>query len=859
MLRVTPVVLLALATQGLSQSPCTLKTIAGPSTFYTGDGGPAVNARFYNVEGFRFDSSGNLFIADSGNQRIREVTPDGLVRTIAGTGVAGFTGDGGPATSAELNTPIAVTPDDEGNIFIVDQGNNRIRKIDASGTISTVAGNGTANYGGDGGPAVSAELQHPQDLVVDVNGNLYVSDSWNYRVRKITAQGIISTVAGNGQHPYPAQDNERAAGTDQPLNLPAGLAVDAKGNLYISDSGADRVFVVDPDGTISTYAGTGTIGVIQDGSPATATPIQFPTGLALDGLGNLIIASESGTLEVEPSGTLSVISSGENYYYGAVGFNQNSLYVAYRNSIYAVANASAPPIAGALETGNSGDGGPATQALLFYPDAIAVDKNSNVYIADQYASEIRKVGPDGTISHVAGTGQMGDSGDGGPAASAAIGLITALAVDPMGNLYLSDFGSNVRKIDTSGIISTVTPVPTGNSAYALKVDSQGNLYIRSQSALNVYKPSFSTFRPFSTYQDVAAFALDSADALYILSTYGPTSIIQSTPAGQKTIMALPQLPQFQSGGMEIDAAGNFLIAWNGVVQQVTPDGRVASIARQSGTLPYMDGAVLQVDLGYPTYTSIDPAGNLYLAEPYTSTVRELTAGCAVPVQPLISNGGVVNAGSYQGEFIAPGEIIAIFGQNLGPAQGVGVPVSDGAFPFTYQGVQVTINGYPAPLLYVSANQVNAIAPFELSGQYLATLQLTLNGVASDPYPSDPAATDSGIFAIANSDGAANSAAQPAKAGDYITIYGTGQGIGAIPEVDGQILGSTLVLPVQPVAVTIDLSMPATVLYAGSAPSLVAGVLQVNVALPSDLSSGAHTIVLGLPYDQSVPATKFYVQ
>lgn len=137
--------------------------------------------------------------------------------------------------------------------------------------------------------------------------------------------------------------------------------------------------------------------------------------------------------------------------------------------------------------------------------------------------------------------------------------------------------------------------------------------------------------------------------------------------------------------------------------------------------------------------------------------------------------------------------------------------------------------------------------------------MTVNGVASDSYGSSIAATDSGIFAIANSDGAANSAAQPAKAGDYITIYGTGQGIGAIPEVDGQILGSTLVLPVQPVAVTIDLSMPATVLYAGSAPSLVAGVLQVNVALPSDLSSGAHTIVLGVPYDQSVPATKFYVQ
>jgi sugar lactone lactonase YvrE len=439
-----------------------LKTIAGPSTFYTGDGGPAVNARFYNVEGFRFDSSGNLFIADSGNQRVREVTPDGLVRTIAGTGVAGFTGDGGPATSAELNTPIAVTPDNEGNIFIADQGNNRIRKIDASGTISTVAGNGTANYGGDGGLAVSAELQHPQDLVVDVNGNLYVSDSWNYRVRKITAQGIISTVAGNGQHPYPAQDNERAAGTDQPLNLPAGLAVDAKGNLYISDSGADRVFVVDPDGTISTYAGTGTIGVIQDGSPATATPIQFPTGLALDGLGDLIIASESGTLEVEPSGTLSFISSGENVYYGAVGFNQNSLYVAYRNSIYAVANPSAPPIAGAWQTGDSGDGGPATQALFYYPAAIAVDKNSNLYIADQNDYKIRKVAPDGTISHVAGTGQMGDSGDGGPAASAAIGLITGLAFDPMGNLYLADYYSNVRKIDTSGVISTVTPQPLQN-------------------------------------------------------------------------------------------------------------------------------------------------------------------------------------------------------------------------------------------------------------------------------------------------------------------------------------------------------------------------------------------------------------
>ena len=838
MSRIAFAILAGWATSACAQN-CYLQTIAGPPTFYGGDGGLATSAYFRDITGFRWDQSGNLFIADTGNHRVREVTPDGIVRTIAGTGSAAFSGDGGPALDAALNTPVAVTPDNQGNLFIVDQGNNRVRRIDSSGTITTVAGSGIANYGGDGGLATSAELQHPADAVLDSSGNLYISDTWNFRVRMVTAEGIISTVAGSGTYPFLQAGPDGVAANAYQLQTPAGLALSANGTLYIADTTANRVFAVDSEGIIHYFAGNGTYGDAQSNSQAISTPVGLPSGLSLDLAGNLAIQA-TALLEVTPSGTLTIASS---YTLNAIAFDGNNLYYSSFGNIWPV-EPTVSPLAGAPVLGNSGDGGPATQALFSYPSFIAVDASSNVYIADPNSYEIRKVAPNGIISHVAGTGQGGYSGDGGPAASAPIGYLSAIAVDPAGNLYLIDILSNIRKIDTSGIISTIPLSNLYPSPTALKVDSQGNIYVQTASNVEMYRPAVTTTNWYRQYQNVSMFTLDAADNLYTLGYLsGVTTITEYPSSGPVTIATLPQIPPQQvSGAMAVDANGDIFVAWNGLVQEITPDAHIATVGRFSASLPYADGSPLLVDLGFPTDVSLDPAGNLFLAEPYYAAVRELTSGCVVPAQPLIAFDGAVNAGSYQRNDLAPGEIIAIFGENLGPPTGAAAPISEGSFPLTYAGITVTVNGYAAPLLYVSATQVNAVVPLETAGQYNPVLQVTVNGLTSDPYSRFRADASPGVFAIANPDGSTNSASQGASAGSYITIYGTGQGLSNPPEVDGQIMGSVLSIPILPVTVFID-NNPATVLYAGSAPDLVAGILQVNVQLPPDLAAGQHLLSL----------------
>ena len=264
----------------------TISTVAGNGTMgYSGDGGPATNAEFALTWGTAVDASGNLYIADNGNMRIRKVTPDGTISTVAGNGTPGYSGDGGLAISAELLYPESVAVDSNGNLYIADFQNERIRKVNSAGIITTIAGNGTAGYSGDGGPATSAELNWPTNVAVDGSGNVYIADLMNNRVRKVTAGGVISTVAGNGTAAY-SQDGGLA--TNASLDYPIGVAVDSSNNLYITDDGA-RIRKVAPNGTISTVAGDGTVGYSGDGGLATLAELNSPNCLAIDGDGNIYI------------------------------------------------------------------------------------------------------------------------------------------------------------------------------------------------------------------------------------------------------------------------------------------------------------------------------------------------------------------------------------------------------------------------------------------------------------------------------------------------------------------------------------------------------------------------------------------
>jgi uncharacterized protein (TIGR03437 family) len=342
----------------IAQQTYVITTVAGNGTLgYSGDGGPATSAEFDNPQSVAVDSGGNLFIGDIWNNRIRKVTPAGTISTVAGNGTLGYSGDGGPATSAELQYPQSVAVDSGGNLFIADLYNYRIRKVTPAGTISTVAGNGTAGFSGDGGPATSAALSFPKSVAVDGAGNLFVADQFNNRVRKVTPAGTISTVAGNGTAGF-SGDGGPAISAE--LNNPTGVAVDGAGNLFIADYYNNRVRKVTPAGIISSVAGSGTAGFSGDGGPATSAELYDPLGVAVDGTGNLFIADfwNSRIREVTLAGTISTVAGN-----GTAGF--------------------------------SGDGGPATSAELRYPSDVAVDGAGNLFIADENNNRIRKLTPPG--------------------------------------------------------------------------------------------------------------------------------------------------------------------------------------------------------------------------------------------------------------------------------------------------------------------------------------------------------------------------------------------------------------------------------------------------------------------------------
>ncbi len=269
-----------------------ITTVAGNGTSgYSGDGGQATSAMLSGPEGLALDSAGNIYIADTGNNRIRKVTAStGIITTVAGNGASGYSGDGGQATSASLYYPYSVAFDAAGNLYIADEQNHRIRKVTAStGVITTVAGNGTAGYSGDGGQATSAELNFRWGLALDSAGNLYIADCMNNRIRKVTAStGIITTMAGNGTAGYSGDGGQA---TSAELYYPAGLALDSAGNLYIADDTNNRIRRVTASaGIITTVAGNGTAGYSGDGGQATSAELYYPSGLALDSAGNIYIA-----------------------------------------------------------------------------------------------------------------------------------------------------------------------------------------------------------------------------------------------------------------------------------------------------------------------------------------------------------------------------------------------------------------------------------------------------------------------------------------------------------------------------------------------------------------------------------------
>jgi len=367
----------------------TITTVAGTGTgAYGGDTG-ATSAQLNLPYDVAFDSAGNLYIADAFNRRIRKVDTSGTISTVVGTGTYGFSGDSGAATLATLGDPYGIAFDGTGNLYISDNGTQRIRKVDAvSGIISKVAGDGTTAYGGDNGLANVAQLNYPNGVAFDSAGNLYIADFVNHRIRKVAAVGgvittasIITTVAGTGTAGF---SGDSGAATSAKLNYPADVAFDSTGNLYIADKTNHRIRKVDTSGTITTVAGTGTSGFNGDGITATSAQLKNPGGIAFDSTGNLYIAEYLGHRVRKVAAISGTIT----------------------------ASSTITTVAGTGTGGFNSDGGAPTSAQLNNPNGIAFDSTGNLYIADVGNHRIRKVSfndpPTATavsLSGTVGTGQ----------------------------------------------------------------------------------------------------------------------------------------------------------------------------------------------------------------------------------------------------------------------------------------------------------------------------------------------------------------------------------------------------------------------------------------------------------------------
>ncbi|MBB1287184.1 T9SS type A sorting domain-containing protein [Flavisolibacter sp. BT320] len=563
-----------------------IQTVAGTGNWgYSGDGGAATSASFASIYSIAVDGSGNLYIADQNNHRIRKVNAaDGKVSTVAGNGTAGYTGDGGAATAASLRQPYGIAVDASGNLYISDYGNHCIRKVSvADGKISTVAGSGTGGFAN--GTGTAALFNNPSGITLAGNDVLYIADNANHRIRRLViSTRVVSTVAGNGTAGFAGDGGAATTGS---LRNPCSVAVDAANNVYVADQNNNRIRkITAADGKISTFAGNGTNTYGGDGGAATAASVRVPAGVALDASGNLLIADLNN----------------------------------HRIRKVTVATGIITTIAGNGTIRFSGDGGAATRATLASPTDVAVDGNGHLYIADQENGRIRKVNAaDGTISTIAGPGVYGITGDGGPATAAYLSSPTGIALDAAGNLYIVEqFNGRIRKVSAAdGTITTIAGngtntyggdggAATSASLYYpmdVAVDASGNLYIADRNNHRIRKVN----------------AMDGK----ISTIAGTGTAGYSGDDGQATAAAINE-----PNSISLDASGNLYFAdrGNSRIRKIhAADGTISTVAG-NGTAGFGNDNVMATAtaLFYPNAVYVDASANIYIADGY-NRVRKVNA------------------------------------------------------------------------------------------------------------------------------------------------------------------------------------------------------------------------------------------
>lgn len=786
---------------------------------------PAREARLGGVEGIAVGAGGALYLADAAGHRVWKVdVAAATIVAVAGTGVAGFAGDGGPAAEALLAQPYDVAVDARGNLYIADFGNARIRRVRADGVIETVAGGG-AEMPAAGADARRVRLAGPRNVTADASGRVYFSEFGGHRVWALTPAGGLVLVAGLGIAGYLGE----GAAAQTLLNGPAGLAVDEARGLYIADSENLRVRRV-AGGRIET--------VIEN--------VAWPVGLGLSGDGVLYVvaAGAKSILKRTPAGEVSVFGAGlpEGAPRDVAVAPDGAVYVAEPHRIWRVEpNGDVRRIAGS----DLGDlPAPATRTPLLGPIGVALDAAGELYIAEEgrkairrldragllstladtglddpvavavnYAGEVFvadylghrvvKLTSGGAVVPVAGTGAAGFSGDNGPALKSRLDRPRGLAVDWLGNLYIADSGNHrVRMVSTGGVITTVAgngvrgrrgdggPATSAelDTPAAVAVDSDGNLYIAEQGGHAVRK----------------------VDRRGVISTVAGAGQAGYSGDGGAAVAARLNAP----AGLAVDVAGNLFIADTGNhrIRRVDRDGVIRTVAGDGVPGFAGDGgAAVAARLRSPAAVTVDPAGNVYVADLDNARIRRLAPLLAPPALDDAGACSVVHGASLRPGPVAPGEIVSIFG--------------------TGAGSEVRFNGAAAPVFYRDPGQINTLAPETLAEGSVAEVEIFEHDRLRARCRVSVVAAAPGIFttgggtgqaAALNQDGTPNSPENPAPQGTVLTFYATGVGRA----------GGEPARPVLPVAVLVA-GLPVEIEYAGPAPGFI-GLTQLNVRLPAGL-------------------------
>ena len=752
-----------------------LERVAGNGTWgVAGDNGPATSAQLFQPLGIAVSPAGDLYIADTTSCRIRNVS-HGTITTVAGTlAGCGYTGDDGPATQAQLPHPRAVAVDAADNLYIADDACNCVRKV-SNGVITRVAGNGQAGFSGNGGPATAAMLNGPQGVAVDATGRLYIADTNNQLIRMVSG-GVIATVAGGSGHGY-FGDNGPA--TNAALNFPQGITLDAAGNLYIADTRDNCIRKVS-GGTITLLAGSPLTpaGFGGDNGPATSALLNFPVGVAVDAAGSVYIADNTnGRVRRVANGTILTLAGGApplgdngpavgaqlGLSFGVAVNAAGDTYIAdtYTHSIRKVSNGTITTIAGTGAAGFGGDNGPGTSAQLNTPWAVAVAPTGDVFFADALNSRVRKLS-NGIVTTVAGGGAFFN--ENGPATGALVPQPVGLALDAAGDLYISDIANNrVRKV-SNGIITTVAGTGVAgfsgdggaataarlNQPWGIAIDSAGNLFIGDSANGRVRKVSGGTITT------VAG---------------GGTGVNDDIPATNAAL--------FFPTAVAVDQADNLFVADAGrsLIRRVS--GGVITTVAGGGFLFGDDGPATSAMLISPYGVAVGPAGKIYIADTGNSRIRVLTPQSAGPVLTSVADaagfGTVLSPGAlirFQGARLA--DSVQAVGTDAS------LPTQLGGAKIT---ARWNDQNRDLPLLYVSATEIYAQIPLDAPAGVLMQFVPSLRGNTGTGIQTQLAEAGPGLF-VANSatgEGVVLQGSQlvtgahPATLDQPVTVYAAGLG------------------------------------------------------------------------------------